>query len=309
MKLSFVIPAFNEEAYIGRCLNSIERATEEKKFDVEVIVVDNASTDRTAEMTATFSGVQVIREPMKGITAARRAGYLASTGDLIANVDADTMVTPHWLETVFAAFEKDSKLIALSGPFILYDAPRYYAKLVYIFYGLAYIGYFVNRFILRVGSMLQGGNFVIRRSAIEAIGGYDVRFSFYGEDADMARRLHAIGPVRFTFALPIYASARRLMQEGLVKMAAKYGANYFWTIFLKRPFSTSHVDIRNVAPIHKRMRADARVVAISVVGTILLGAVGFAAAHPIIVRYQAHEQQERILKHMLRRDQGQPRMR
>ena len=61
--------------------------------------------------------------------------------------------------------------------------------------------------------MLQGGNYVVRREALEKIGGYNLEISFYGEDTDVARRIQKEGRVRFTFEFPIYASGRRINQE------------------------------------------------------------------------------------------------
>ena len=92
--------------------------------------------------------------------------------------------------------------------------------------------------------MLQGGNFVVRRRAIEAIGGYDTKLDFYGEDTDVARRLNKVGKVRFTFKLPMYSSGRRLAKEGGLTMALRYTLNYFWIIFFKRPFTKTSTDIR-----------------------------------------------------------------
>jgi len=61
--------------------------------------------------------------------------------------------------------------------------------------------------------MLQGGNFVVSRAALEQIGGYNPLFTFYGEDTDLARRLNAIGAVKFTFRLPALSSGRRLLRK------------------------------------------------------------------------------------------------
>ena len=170
MKLSFVIPAFNEEHYLGECLDSIIRETVDKKYDIEIIVVNNASTDRTKSVALSRPGVKVVDEPQKGLVRARRAGFLASTGDLIANIDSDTRLTPHWIETVFQEFSKSPKLVALSGPFIYYDFSPARNMMVKFFYILGYFGYLINRFVLRMGSLLQGGNFIIKRSALEQIG-------------------------------------------------------------------------------------------------------------------------------------------
>ena len=92
--------------------------------------------------------------------------------------------------------------------------------------------------------MVQGGNFVLRRSALEAIGGFNLAVSFYGEDTDIARRLMDVGEVRFTFRLRMFSSARRLRREGFLTVAARYTLNYLWTIFLERPCSLTHVDVR-----------------------------------------------------------------
>jgi glycosyltransferase involved in cell wall biosynthesis len=71
MKLSFAIPAYNEEANIGACLTSILQELESKSWDVEIIVINNASTDRTAEIARSFPNIRVIDEPMKGLVRAR----------------------------------------------------------------------------------------------------------------------------------------------------------------------------------------------------------------------------------------------
>lgn len=244
MKLSFVIPAYNEEKMIGQCLRSILAVTAGKNYDIEIIVVNNASTDRTREIALVFSGVRVIDEPEKGLVKARAAGYNASSGDLIANIDADTELTPGWIDKVFAEFEQDNKLVVLSGPFIYHDLSVIERLLVRLFYYFGYIVYLFNRFVLRISSMVQGGNFIVRRSALELIGGYNKNFDFYGEDTDIACRLNKVGAVKFTFALPIYASGRRLQKEGILKMGFRYSLNYFWTVFLKKPFSKEFIDVR-----------------------------------------------------------------
>ncbi len=244
MKLSFVIPAHNEEKYLAKCLRSIQETKNRGSYDIEVIVVNNASTDRTGSIASSFPMVKVIDEPEKGLVKARQAGYLAATGDLIANVDADTMIPEGWIEKVFQEFSKNENLVGLSGPFFYYDLSRAVNLNVKIFYSLAFITYLLNHFILGIGAMLQGGNFVIRKSALEKIGGYNTSLEFYGEDTDIACRLQKVGLVKFTFDLPIFASGRRLAVEGVLKMGIRYAINYFWMIWFKKPFSKNSSDIR-----------------------------------------------------------------
>jgi len=244
MKLSFVIPAYNEAANIGKCIESILRELDGKHYEAEIIAVNNASTDGTAEIAGRHPGVMVVYEERKGITFARQAGLAKSSGDLIANVDADTMLTPRWLEVVFEEFSKDPRLVCLSGPFIYYDAPRTVRFWTRLFYIAGFGANLVTRFVLRAGSMVQGGNFVCRRQALRQVGGFDTTIEFYGEDTDIAQRLHRVGRVKFTFRLPIYASGRRLAAEGLIATGARYALNYFWVILFRRPFTQASKDIR-----------------------------------------------------------------
>lgn len=244
MKLSFVIPAYNEEHYIADCLDSVFAQSGKAPCGVEVIVVDNGSTDKTADIVARYPGAHLVHEPQKGIVRARRAGYLAATGDVIANIDADTRLTPEWILKVAEEFEKDDALVGLSGPFHYYDLSWKTNALVAIFYYLAIVPYLVNRFVIQRGSVVQGGNFVIRRKAFQSVGGYDVTIDFYGEDADIARRLHKAGKVKFTYDLPIYASGRRLAKEGVIRTGWRYATNYFWLMLTKRPLTKKYTDVR-----------------------------------------------------------------
>lgn len=242
--LSFVVPAYNEENYLGDCLESIRAQTAGREHLVEIVVVNNASTDRTREVALRYPGVKVVDEPRKGLTFARQAGFLNTSGALIANVDADSRLTPGWADRVLTAFANDSQLVALSGPFIYYDLTPAQQIGVRGFYLIAWITYAINRYILRVGSMVQGGNFVVSRAALERIGGFNLSISFYGEDTDIARRMSAVGDVLFTHDLKMFSSARRLKKEGMLLIAARYTVNYLWTTFLKRPFTPDHIDIR-----------------------------------------------------------------
>lgn len=244
MRVSFVVPAFNEEAYLEACLQSILREGEACGEPVEIVVVNNASTDRTREVAERFPGVIVVDEPRKGLTFARQAGLNATTGLLVANVDADSRLTPGWLRRVLHAFEQQPNLVALSGPLVYYDLQPLQRELVRVFYVLAWGTYVMNRYILRVGSMVQGGNFVVTRQALRQIGGFNLGITFYGEDTDIARRLNSVGEVLFTFQLKMFSSARRLRKEGIFTMAWRYSINYLWTTFLERPFTHDHIDVR-----------------------------------------------------------------
>lgn len=243
MKISFVIPAYNEEKYIGDCLDSILKQKDGAPCDVEIIVVNNASSDNTAAIAGRYPDVVLVNESRKGLLFARSAGFQAATGDLIAQVDADSHLTPDWIKKVAARFANDASLVALSGPYDYYDLSAMDRFWTQVFFIPTYIAYLVNR-ILHTGSVLIGGNCVVRRSALQAIGGYDTTIDFYGEDTDLARRVSKVGKAVFTFDLPMYTSGRRLAKEGTAIIGIRYAINYFWILLFKKPFSKDYIDVR-----------------------------------------------------------------
>ncbi len=244
MKLSFVVPAYNEEALIGRCLEAMLSEISRGGYDCEIVVVNNASIDATAKIAGGFDGVRVVEEPKKGLVRARQAGLLATDGDLIANIDADCRLPEGWIDKVLSEFHRDQQLVALSGPFHYDDVAVHVRILTDLFYRVGYCVYWFDRYVLRTGAMLQGGNFVVRRSAMEAIGGFDTSIDFYGEDTDVARRISKVGKVKWTFNLPIHTSARRLNSEGLFRTGVRYALNFLFTNFTGRVLTKTHNDIR-----------------------------------------------------------------
>ncbi|MEK7604458.1 MAG: glycosyltransferase family 2 protein [Patescibacteria group bacterium] len=244
MKVSFSIPAYNEEAVIGKCLEAVLAEISRSGIDAEIVVVNNASTDRTREVASSYPGVRVIDECTKGLTHARAAGMRATTGEIIANVDADVILLPGWLTTVVTYFKDNPKRVALSGPFIYYDLTLFEQQLTRFFYWIGYGLHLFNHHILRTGAMLQGGNFVIRRDAFERVGGFDTSIAFYGEDTDVACRLAKVGTVTWTWDLPVHSSGRRLRAEGIVTMGWRYTLNHLSIIFFHRPATQLYSDIR-----------------------------------------------------------------
>lgn len=248
MKISFVVPAYNEQALITKSLiairDEIDRAGLRLGEDAEIIVVNNASTDNTREVAETIEGVRVVDETRKGLVQARWCGFEHSTGELIANIDADTVVPNGWLTEVLRQFGHGQNLGALSGPYVYYGVPRKVNVVIAAYYRMAWLAYMFNHHVLNVGAMLQGGNFIVKRAAMLQLGNPDLRFSFYGEDTDMANRLSKVGRVKFTFRLPAESSGRRLVGEGVFTIGLRYTMNFFWATFRKKPFTEEWLDIR-----------------------------------------------------------------
>lgn len=245
MTISFAIPAHNEENTIGRCLAAVVRDARACGHQVEIIVVDNASTDGTAAVAAAVPGVRVVREPRKGLGHARQAGFLASRGELLACIDADSILTPGWIRRTTRAFERSPRLAALSGPYRYQDLSSFTQLFVVLWYiAAAIVMSYIGQYVLRRSAMLQGGNYVVRRRCLERIGGYNTDVVFYGEDIDLATRLRQIGEVRFSFRLPILTSGRRLRREGVFATAVKYMANGLWVMARGKPLSNRYTDVR-----------------------------------------------------------------
>lgn len=117
MKVSVVIPVYNEEKYIKTCLNHV--TNQEEPAD-EILVVDNNSTDKTVEIVKQFP-VTLLHEPIQGMTPARNKGFNVAKGDILVKTDSDTRVPKNWIKKIKKNFE-EKDISALSGPTTFYDA-------------------------------------------------------------------------------------------------------------------------------------------------------------------------------------------
>ena len=234
--ISLIIPAYNEEVYLPWCLDAVMANV--AGLAHEVIVVDNNSTDSTKAVIARYPGVTSLFEEQKGITRARQCGLLGSSGDILAFVDADTRPPPGWFEQIAEQFSARADLACLSGPYSFYDLSG--------LRNLVSNGWFVAARPLSgiTGSIIVGGNFAIRRTVLEKMGGFDKSIEFYGEDVDIARRAGKHGKVRFSPRLVMPTSGRRMQEQGFLKIAGIYFLNYCSIIFRGKPATTGYKDIR-----------------------------------------------------------------
>src|SRR5262249_11540777 len=100
--ISFIVPAHNEERWIGACLASIRAAAEEVAEPYEMIVVDDASTDSTAPLAEAMAA-RILRVELRKISAVRNAGAQAAGGEVLFFVDADTQVNERAIGAAVAA--------------------------------------------------------------------------------------------------------------------------------------------------------------------------------------------------------------
>ena len=97
---------------------------------------------------------------------------------------------------------------------------------------------------LTLGYMVIGGNFAIRKEVLEKMGGFDTTIKFYGEDTNIARRAKKFGTVKFSLKFKMPTSGRRFKGEGLFRTGITYMLNFLSEVFVHRPLTQKHRDIR-----------------------------------------------------------------
>jgi glycosyltransferase involved in cell wall biosynthesis len=179
LSVSIIIPALNEGLYLGSTVEAARAAflplPADQGANVEVLVVDNASDDDTAEV-ARRHGARVVFEPVRNVARARNAGARAAMGGILVFLDADTVV-PSSFGARLAEWASDPT--CLGGAFDTDQRPRRPVLRAYLalwrWIGLAF-------------GVAQGAAQFCGRDAFEALGGYDERL-FMGEDVDFYWRM------------------------------------------------------------------------------------------------------------------------
>ena len=181
MKISFVVPAFNEEKVIVGCLQSIKEAARSftaKSWTYELIVCNNNSTDRTAEL-ALSEGAHVVFEPVNQIGRARNKGASAATGDWLIFVDADSHANPGLFGDVAEIIERGQHIAG--GATVDLDEFYLVPHVVVMFWNI----------LSRVAHCAAGSFIFCERRAFEIIGGFNNNL-YASEELDLSRRLNRL---------------------------------------------------------------------------------------------------------------------
>lgn len=215
MRISIVIPAYNEEKHLAKCLQSIAEQTEKPD---EVIVVDNNCTDKTAEIAQKF-GARVVKEKNQGIAYGRNAGFNAAKYEIIGRTDADARLPHDWVTKVKENF-KDESVAAISGP-IFFSNKK-----------LAFLSVILFRFLsfFLMHNALFGPNIALRKSAWEKIK-KDVCLEDkkVHEDIDLSIHIFKIGKIKFDRTLVVEASRVRFGQ-----LFTEYAVRFAKMVFAHR---------------------------------------------------------------------------
>lgn len=185
---SVIIPAHNEEKYIGRCLQAVKSASKYIAPDtVEMIVVANRCTDKTCAIARHY-GAKVVENSDKCIAAVRNTGVKAANGDIIVTVDADSLMTKYSLLEI--------RELLGSGKYVGGGTnPRFDRMSVGIAFSSLYVVLNLLPVMIKNGGYLSGAMFWCYKRDFEAVGGFDETLVSL-EDMDFAKRLKRYGKAR-----------------------------------------------------------------------------------------------------------------
>lgn len=216
LTLTIVIPVYNEENYLKACLDAVASQT---VMPIEVLVVDNNSSDRSVSIAKSYDFVSVLHEKIQGQTFAQATGFNHAKGNILGRIDADTILPPDWVEKVLEAFKSDSDTIALTGDGVPYDAPLKSAA--------AGVFRFYHSFVSRVFSghvMLWGANTALRATGWKRIA---PRMSYsreLWEDYEMAFLLSRIGGIRHLKGIGVGCSFRAAHRPLIPQLSYQFRA-------------------------------------------------------------------------------------
>ncbi|GIU72025.1 MAG: hypothetical protein KatS3mg003_1504 [Candidatus Nitrosocaldaceae archaeon] len=229
--ISFIIPAYNEETFIERCIASIDRAAANYNGNTEIIVIDDGSTDNTpiivdsAIKNLKYSNGIALHIPNSGKSKALNIGLNASKGEIIFRIDADSYVDKHLIDPIVRHF-KDPAVGSVSG--IIYGVEEKYIWQKFL---VAKLGDYI--FTRRSQAffdtiMVQPGAFsVFRRKTIEELGGWGE--STFGEDRDLTFRIGRLGyKNEFEDHALIYSDIPRTLKE-LRKQRVRWNIGFYFS--------------------------------------------------------------------------------
>ncbi len=280
IQVSVVIVTYNRADELTSLLASLE--TDLARPNVELIVVDDGSTDDTAdriEPTVAPLGerARLIRQANSGPGAARNVGILAARGDVVVFVDTDCVVQPEWFDSLIAPFE-DAGVGGVGGPDRSSPDDPLFSR---------FIDYLMTSFIttggVRGGKKLRGGtyhprsfNMAVRRESAVAVGGFPT--IWYGEDVLLSWRISQSGK-KLSFAEGAWVyHKRRTSVTGWARQIYRMGRARWWM---------ARHDRRLMQPVYMAPLAE-WAVGIGLVSGIVIGDIAVAAACIVVLGVVGH---------------------
>jgi glycosyltransferase involved in cell wall biosynthesis len=194
-QISAIICTHNREHYLGAAIDSL--LEQDFPGDFEVIVIDNASSDRTrevAEARLSHPQLRYVYEPAIGLSIARNTGAKTATSPILAYLDDDAVASQQWLRVLYTAYQENEKLAVAGGKVTLLwssdtSPPRWLSDGLAGNLGLYDLGDQMV-YIDRPGLTPRGLNYSIRRTFLEQVGGFDVNLGRVGKNLLSNEELH-----------------------------------------------------------------------------------------------------------------------
>ncbi|OGI09883.1 MAG: hypothetical protein A2Y40_08585 [Candidatus Margulisbacteria bacterium GWF2_35_9] len=238
MKLSIIVPAYNEEKTLADTLKGL---TSQTYSDFEVIVVDNNSKDKTSEIAKKYTD-KVYLETKQGYIHAVIRGAKEASGDIITFCDADTVYPKTWAEKAMKVFAKSEKIVVVYGTCDVFDAG-------FIGKWTNYLAYTSFLFVSRMLGLnnTSGFNFLMRKDAYIKAGEYDPAFKKMSPDIELGKRLGKQGLVKFVPSLRVSSSVRRFKEGGGIKTTIMF-AKAWWSMLRNKLPDVDYAEYNEGAP-------------------------------------------------------------
>lgn len=211
MKISIIIPCYNEEKYIEKCLQSIINQTKKPN---EIIIVNNNSTDNSIKIIKQYkkkySFIKIINEKKQGIAYSRNKGFNYAFGDILVKCDADTILPLDWIKKTTEIFSKNKNIISYSNHFYLYD--------LFIFKKSNIFSYIYQWISLKLygHNVVNGPAYAIKKIIWEKIRNkVCLNDDEIHEDIDLSIHISKHGEIYIDDKLFINISIRRMKQKPL----------------------------------------------------------------------------------------------
>lgn len=202
MKVSVVIPVYNEEKRIKKCLDSLFAQSEKPD---EIIVVNNNSADNTVSIIQKYKDIKILFEKKQGTTPTRNKGFNAAKYHIIARCDADSILPNNWIKKIKEVFSKNEKVVGFTNPIILYDLPVVAKSSL-----PSDIYYYLSKAIIGIPT-LMGPSMAIRKEAwLKVRGELCSNDKKVHEDIDLAIHLKKYGEIFFEPDSTVKISGRRI---------------------------------------------------------------------------------------------------
>ena len=238
--LSVVVPCYNSKKRIVACIDAIKLSLKKlsHKLDLEIIVINDGSTDGTHQEIKNLEGVKIITHSKnKGLSSARNSGILASQSEYIAFIDSDIEVEESWFEKLLAILKKDDSIVGVIGHLRAPPSNTSDGLLEKYLFSNYRGAVNIDEKTPLLYNWFVFSNTVIRRAVLEKTGNFDEKIiSYGGEDTELAIRINKVSPGNLRKcgeALSFHYCDKSLSQYK--ENMFEYGLNNFNYIVEKHP--------------------------------------------------------------------------